>query len=87
VNPRNGVIETLYDMSIDNREHNPIVMTQRGSNFYVGTFGEEGGRSELAVFDRHFSAYTLPFKSRDPIGPSPPTWSSSIAGLAGARRC
>jgi hypothetical protein len=60
----------LYDMSIDNREHNPIVMTQRGDRFFVGTFGEEGengGKSELAVFDKHFSGYALPFKSRDPI--------------------
>jgi hypothetical protein len=67
VDPRTGAIEKLYDMSIDNREHNPIVMTQRGSNFFVGTFGEDGGKSELAVFDKHFSAYTLPFKSRNPI--------------------
>lgn len=67
VDPRTGVIETLYDMSIDNREHNPIVMTRRGNNFYVGTFGEDQGKSELAVFDRHFSAYTLPFRSRNPI--------------------
>ena len=56
VNPWNGEIETLYDMSIDNREHNPIVMTQRGSNFFVGTFGEDGGQAELAVFDKHFPA-------------------------------
>lgn len=67
VDPRTGVITKLYDMTIDNREHNPIVMTQRGSNFFVGTFGEDGGKSELAVFDRWFSSYTLPFKSRDPI--------------------
>lgn len=67
VNPSNGEIETLYDMSIDNREHNPIVMTRRGSNFFVGTFGEDQGRSELAVFDKHFSGYSLPFKSRNPI--------------------
>ena len=67
VNPANGEIQTLYDMSIDNREHNPIVMTQRGQNFFVGTFGEDGGKAELAVFDKRFSAYTLPFKSRNPI--------------------
>jgi hypothetical protein len=67
VDPWTGVIDELYDMSIDNREHNPIVMTQRGHHFFVGTFGEDGGRSELAVFDKHFSRYTLPFKSRDPI--------------------
>ena len=42
VDPRTGAIETLYDMTIDNREHNPIVMTQRGNNFFVGTFGEDG---------------------------------------------
>jgi hypothetical protein len=67
VNPANGEIQTLYDMSIDNREHNPIVMTQRGHNFFVGTFGEDGGKAELAVFDNWFSAYTLPFESRNPI--------------------
>ena len=67
VNPANGEIQTLYDMSIDNREHNPIVMTQRGHHFFVGTFGEDGGKAELAVFDKWFSAYTLPFKSRNPI--------------------
>jgi len=67
VDPRTGVIEELYDMSIDDREHNPIVMTQRGNHFFVGTFGEDQGRSELAVFDKHFSYYTLPFKSRNPI--------------------
>ena len=67
VDPRTGAIETLYDMTIDDREHNPIVMTQRGNNFFVGTFGEDGGRAELAMFDKHFSSYTLPFKSRDPI--------------------
>jgi hypothetical protein len=67
VNPRTGTIETLYDMSVDDREHNPIVMTQHGNRFFVGTFGEDGGKSELAVFDKHFSAYTLPFQSRNPI--------------------
>ncbi len=67
VDPRTGVITKLYDMTIDNREHNPIVMTERDNKFFVGTFGEDGGKSELAVFDRHFSAYTLPFKSRNPI--------------------
>ena len=67
VDPWSGTIERLYDMSIDNREHNPIVMTQRGNHFFVGTFGEDQGRSELAVFDKHFSSYTLPFESRNPI--------------------
>jgi hypothetical protein len=67
VDPRTGVIEKLYDMTMDNREHNPIVMTKRSNKFFVGTFGEDGGKSELAVFDRHFSAYTLPFSTRDPI--------------------
>jgi hypothetical protein len=67
VDPRTGVITKLYDMSIDNREHNPIVMSQRGSNFFVGTFGEDGGPSELAVFDKHFSSYTLPFASSNPL--------------------
>jgi hypothetical protein len=67
VDPQTGAIEELYDMSIDDRVHNTIVMTQRGSNFFVGTFGEDGGKSELAVFDKHFSAYTLPFNSRNPL--------------------
>jgi hypothetical protein len=67
VDPRSGVITKLYDMSIDNREHNPIVMTERAGKFFVGTFGEDGGPSELAVFNKHFSSYTLPFESRNPI--------------------
>jgi len=67
VDPRTGVIEKLYDMSIDSREHNPIVMTQRGNHFYVGTFGEDQGPSELAVFDKSFSSYSLPFSSLNPI--------------------
>jgi hypothetical protein len=67
VDPRSGVITKLYDMSIDNREHNPIVMTERGGKFFVGTFGEDGGPSELAVFNKHFSSYALPFESRNPI--------------------
>jgi hypothetical protein len=67
VDPRTGVIEELFDMSIDDREHNPIVMTPRGNHFYVGTFGEDEGPSELAVFNKHFTYYTLPFKSRNPL--------------------
>lgn len=67
VDPSSGSIETLYDMSIDNAEHNPIVMTRRGDNFYVGTFGEDGGPSELAVFDKGFTGYSLPFQSLNPI--------------------
>lgn len=65
--PATGAIEELYDMSIDNAEHNPIVMAQHRGKFYVGTFGEDGGSSELAVFDAGFSGYTLPFKSSNPI--------------------
>jgi hypothetical protein len=67
VNPDTGTIERMYDMTVDNAEHNPIVMTQHRGRFYVGTFGEDGGPAELAVFDGRFSAYTLPFKSRNPI--------------------
>jgi len=67
VDPSNGSIETLYDMSFDNNEHNPIVMTRRGNDFYVGTFGEDGGKAELAVFDKYFSGYSLPFRSLNPI--------------------
>jgi hypothetical protein len=67
VNPANGVIEKLYDMSIDNAEHNPIVMTRHDRKFYVGTFGEDGGPAELAVFDKRFSGYTLPYESLHPL--------------------
>lgn len=67
VDPATGVIERVYDMSIDNAEHNPIVMAERRGKFYVGTFGEDGGKAELAVFDAGFSGYTLPFKSLNPI--------------------
>ena len=67
VDPRTGVIEKLYDMSIDSQEHNPIVMTRRGNHFFVGTFGEDGGPSELAVFDKWFSGYSLPFATSNPI--------------------
>jgi hypothetical protein len=67
VNPSSGSIETLHDMSIDNAEHNPIVTTRRGNQFFVGTSGEDGGQSELAVFDKYFAGYWLPFQSLDPI--------------------
>ena len=67
VDPSKGVIERVYDMSIDNAEHNPIVMTRRGNDFYVGTFGEDGGPAELAVFDKHFTSYQLCFDSLHPL--------------------
>ena len=67
VDPRTGVIEKLYDMSIDEAEHNPIVMARRGDHFFVGTFGEDGGPAELAKFDKDFTGYTLPFQSLNPI--------------------
>jgi len=67
VDPRKGTIEKLYDMSIDEAEHNPIVATRRGNDFYVGTFGEDGGPAELAKFDKDFTGYTLPFQSLNPI--------------------
>jgi len=67
VDPSRGSIERLYDMSIDDAEHNPIVMARRGNDFYVGTFGEDGGTSELAVFDRTFAGYLLSFQSLNPI--------------------
>jgi streptogramin lyase len=67
VDPRTGAIERVYDMSIDNAEHNPIVMTRRGNHFFVGTFGEDGGPAELAKFDKDFTGYTLPFQSLNPI--------------------
>ena len=67
VDPSSGTIEQLYDMSFDNQEHNPIVMTRRGNEFQVGTFGEDGGPAELAVFDKYFAGYSLPFQSLNPI--------------------
>jgi hypothetical protein len=67
VNPTMGMIELLYDMSIDNAEHNPIVMARHRKQFYVGTFGEDQGPAELAVFDEGFTGYTLPFNSPNPI--------------------
>jgi hypothetical protein len=67
VDPRKRTIEKLYDMSIDQAEHNPIVMTRRGHDFYVGTFGEDGGPAELAKFDKGFTSYTLPFQSLNPL--------------------
>ena len=67
VDPRKGTIEKLYDMSIDRAEHNPIVATRRGNDYYVGTFGEDGGLAELAKFDKDFTGYTLPFQSLNPI--------------------
>ena len=67
VDPRTGAIKRVYDMSIDSAEHNPIVMTRRGNDFFVGTFGEDGGPAELAKFDKDFSGYSLPFQSLNPI--------------------
>ncbi len=67
VDPATGAIERLYDMSVDNAEHNPIVMTQNGDRFYVGTFGENEGPAELAVFGPDFASYTRPFESLHPI--------------------
>ena len=67
VDPRRGTIERVYDMSIDRAEHNPIVMARRGNQFFVGTFGEDGGTAELARFDNAFTGYTLPFQSLHPI--------------------
>jgi sugar lactone lactonase YvrE len=67
VSPATGSIQRVYDMSIDGAEHNPIVMAEHRGRFYVGTFGEDGGKSELAVFDPDFTGYTLPFRSLNPI--------------------
>jgi hypothetical protein len=67
VDPRRGTIEKMYDMSIDEAEHNPIVATRRGNDYFVGTFGEDGGPAELAKFDKGFTGYSLPFQSLNPI--------------------
>ena len=65
VDPSNGQVEKLYDLSIDEREHNPMV--RRGERFQVGTFGENGGPAELAEFDRDFGHYWLPLETLNPI--------------------
>jgi hypothetical protein len=67
VDPARGSIERVFDMSSDNAEHNPIAITRRGNEYYVGTFGEDGGPAELAVFGSDFSGYTLPFAATNPI--------------------
>lgn len=67
VDPANGAIELLYDMSVDNAEHNPIVMAHGWGQFQVGTFGEDDGPAELAVFDESFTGYDLPFESLHPL--------------------
>ena len=67
VDPSSGTIEKLYDMSIDDAEHNPIVMTRRGNEYFVGTFGEDGGPAELAQFDKDFAGYSEPFQSLNPL--------------------
>lgn len=67
VDPQDGSIDKLYDLSIDNAEHNPIVMTRHENRFYVGTFGEDGGQSELAAFDADFTGYELPFDTLNPL--------------------
>jgi hypothetical protein len=67
VDPSNGAIQKLFDMSIDNKEHNPIVMTRQGNRFHVGTFGEDGGPAELAVFDKNFASYVLPYDALHPL--------------------
>jgi DNA-binding beta-propeller fold protein YncE len=67
VDPATGSIERLYDMSIDHAEHNPIVMAHDGDKFQVGTFGEDGGPAEVAVFGADFASYRQPFESLHPI--------------------
>jgi DNA-binding beta-propeller fold protein YncE len=67
VDPASGAIERLYDLSIDGREHNPIVMTRNGASFQVGTFGEDEGPAELAVFGADFAGYALPYEALHPL--------------------
>jgi sugar lactone lactonase YvrE len=67
VDPTSGAIVKLYDMSEDNQEHNPIVMTRQGGRFYVGTFGEDGGPAELYAFNPAFKHHELPFRSLHPL--------------------
>jgi sugar lactone lactonase YvrE len=67
VDPATGAISKLFDMSQDNAEHNPIVMTRHDGNFYIGTFGEDEGPAELAMFDKDFNNYVLPYDSLHPL--------------------
>ncbi|MET0281506.1 MAG: ScyD/ScyE family protein [Steroidobacteraceae bacterium] len=67
VDPATGAIEKQFDMSVDNAEHNPVVMTRHNGNFYVGTFGEDEGPAELALFDENFYNYALPYDSLHPL--------------------
>jgi hypothetical protein len=67
VDPAKGTIDKLFDMSVDDREHNPIVMTTYRGNFYVGTFGEDEGPAELAMFDVDFANYVLPYDALHPL--------------------
>ncbi len=67
VDPASGRVDKLYDMSLDQQEHNPVVIAHRGGAFYVGTFGEDEGPAELAVFGAGFNGYTLPFASLHPL--------------------
>jgi hypothetical protein len=67
VDPATGSMQKVYDMSIDHAEHNPIVMTHSGDTFQVGTFGEDGGPAELAVFGADFAGYRQPFEALHPI--------------------
>ncbi len=67
VDPATGSMQRVYDMSIDHAEHNPIVMAHDGDTFHVGTFGEDGGPAELAVFGADFAGYRQAFESLHPI--------------------
>ncbi len=67
VDPQSGIDRASCTTCRSTRqEHNPIVMARRGNEFLVGTFGEDGGPAELAVFDKYFSGYSLPFESLQP---------------------
>jgi hypothetical protein len=42
-------------------------MTRHDGNFYIGTFGEDEGPAELAMFDKDFNNYVLPYDSVHPL--------------------
>lgn len=66
VDPSNGSITRLYDMSIDNADHNPTVIAKKGNKFVIGTF-DFAGPGEIDVFDKDFTGYTTPFRDMNPI--------------------
>jgi hypothetical protein len=66
VDPSNGAITKLFDMSIDNVDHNPTIIARHGDKFYVGSF-DFAGPGALYVFDKDFTGWTEPYSDMDEI--------------------